>query len=106
MEDLEKLAEGIYPVNYKCKSGVVHHDSTALEKRKAYKKGYQKAQEWISVDTPPKEMGKYICFYLNGNINLSHWNEDIWFDYDGYEQSPTHWQPLPTTKLIGTKKDK
>lgn len=74
--------------------------------------GYKSALEqspWVSVETPPRESGRYWCYVEEVNdLGISHFqwncaysaNENRWSD-DG---RITHWQPLsspPKTETDG-----
>lgn len=63
--------------------------------------------KWISVDTPPKEGGRYWCYVKAiGDLGVSYyqWNcsyherENRWSDR-GLIGNVTHWQPLPAAPI-------
>jgi hypothetical protein len=35
--------------------------------KKAYISGYEDAMKWVSVETPPKESGRYWCYVIGRN---------------------------------------
>jgi hypothetical protein len=60
---------------------------------------------WVSVETPPKESGRYWCYVEEVNdLGISHyqWNcsynvgENRWSDQDHFFVTVTHWMPLPS----------
>ena len=94
MEGIEKeLAEKEYPAEF-VTNGIKYVAVIDKEKRKAFIKGYQKANEWISVDTPPKEYGAYLCYY-DGELWTCTFDGNEWIDD---ELKPTHWQHITPPK--------
>tara|TARA_R110000765_G_scaffold26628_6_gene64933 strand:- start:2353 stop:2655 length:303 start_codon:yes stop_codon:yes gene_type:complete len=96
MSEINKLAEIEYP-NSKGMSDPYRY---AYE-RKAYIKGYEKAQEWISVeDRLPKKQRHYLVVTKGGNISKDFFGLD-YNQFDEPRKQPfvieyTHWKNLPT----------
>lgn len=93
-EEIEKMAEKEYPKP----PFLGHYGNIARSSRiEGFIKGHQKATEWISVETPPKEKGDYLITTITG-VTILNWDGENFYHEDwGFVQNSviTHWQPLP-----------
>jgi uncharacterized coiled-coil protein SlyX len=80
-------------------------------RRKLYEKDKRIAelegeQKWMSVETPPKESGRYWCYVRELNdLGVAHYQWNCYYDKEvnqwreksmGAGDQVTHWQPLPS----------
>jgi hypothetical protein len=114
MEKIEEIFDKWYEENE-----IRFHHAQMSEKEisfSAYVKGYQKANEWISVEDrlpEPDNFIEYLVYVDEGTgypyINTGRFNEwgfhfPSWSNNSGSVQSNiTHWQTLPTPPPTKTK---
>jgi len=84
-EKIEKLAEIEYGNHWR------------FQERAAFIKGYEKANEWISVkDRLPERKPKlYITSTVNGFIFVLTFLSGEWVDLNNQPFKVTHWKHLP-----------
>ncbi len=95
IEDIEKLALEIYPINRVEVSKTLSVDSNALLREGAIK-GFQSCQElnednWISiVDNLPNEGKRFMAYFDNGKIDIM-----LPFHKSISKVTFLKWKPLP-----------
>lgn len=64
---------------------------------------YVKANQWLPIETAPKD-GTNVLVVEDGNVLVaSYINGYGWDIYPGQLINPTHWQPLPQVPGEGGK---
>ena len=83
---------------------MAHQQSKIIEKLQKTAKA-QAVPQWIPVNDPPKEIGRYWCYVEEQNdIGVSHyqwncsWNCEEWGS-EGLTGVVTHWMPLPAAPV-------
>ena len=98
-EEIEKLAANEYPFVEERGINEQIINATQEENRHAFIKGYQKANEWISVEDMLPANG--ICVIIvempEGNIEFGENLNGSFVEWKTCEERKyiTHWQPLP-----------
>ena len=102
MSKIEKLAKIEYPqMENRFNEEVIDHQIyMSQERRKAYIKGYEKANEWVSVHhMSPEEDYYYLVYEITfGMITRALFSCGEFFPVENMSEKLqiTHWKELPT----------